>query len=238
MHHLILLHGALGSGDELGVLEKHLKNTNIQAHTFTFSGHGNKALKGDFGIERFSDELLDFISKENIPAPFVFGYSMGGFVALNVAINARTLFSGIVTLGTKFKWTEEFTAKERSKLNPEFLLEKAPDYAKQLLAKHGPGWTNLLSLTSEMMFDLQNSTPGFINSLDQIKIPVWIGRGEKDRMVSEEESLLIQQKIQGARYFVLPDSPHAFENINHQLLAEMVMTILGKPNSNEVPANG
>lgn len=238
MNHLILLHGALGSGEELSLLEKHIKNPGIRVHPFTFNGHGKKGLNNQFGIDGFCDELLEFISKEKIEAPFVFGYSMGGYVALNAALKARGFFSGIITLGTKFNWTREFTSKESNKLKPDFLLEKAPDFVALLHKKHGPGWTNLLSLTANMMFGLQHTHLRFIASLARINIPVCIGRGDKDRMVDEEECLLVQQKIEGASCFVLPNTSHGFEGINHSALAELVVEFIDKHSSTEAQANG
>ena len=238
MNHLILLHGALGSAEELSLLEKHLGAANLSIHRFNFKGHGNKGLSGAFGIDAFSEELRHFIQIEKIHKPFVFGYSMGGYVALKTALNNKDLFSGIVTLGTKFNWTEDFTIKETSKLKPEFLLEKAPDFVDALIKKHHQNWKSLLSHTEDMMFGLQKTHLVFLDSLTAIGIPVWIGRGDKDRMVSMEESLLVQQKIKGSGYFVLPETLPPFETLNHELLAAVLTSFMRRCSLNAAQANG
>lgn len=237
MNSLVLLHGALGSAEDLNLLAKHPFGAAIRLYPFTFKGHGKKDMKGRFGIGAFSDELLAFISKENILHPFVFGYSMGGFVALDAALKAKVAFSGIITLGTKFKWSEDFTSKETAKLQPEVLLQKAPDFVSLLKQKHGPAWESLLSQTAEMMKDLQTTHIPFMHALSAIKIPVAIGRGDKDKMVTEEESRMAQQYIDGADYFELPESSHGFESINHNALAELIIDFMRKNNTNEAPAN-
>jgi pimeloyl-ACP methyl ester carboxylesterase len=162
---------------------------------------------------------------------------MGGYVALDAANKAKDLFSGIITLGTKFKWSEDFTTKETAKLQAQVLLQKAPDFVSLLIQKHGPAWESLLAHTAEMMRDLQTTHLDFIRVFNAIKIPVAIGRGDKDKMVTEEESRMAQQNIQGADYFELPESSHGFETIKHAALAEWLIQFMNKHTTNEAPAN-
>ena len=48
---LILLHGALGSSDQLKNLSEALENEGFSVFTFNFSGHGGAGFNDDFGIE-------------------------------------------------------------------------------------------------------------------------------------------------------------------------------------------
>jgi len=82
MQNLILLHGALGSPDDLLPLTHALKRTNLDVYTLSFSGHGKLPFHAAFGIEQFAKELETFILKNNLSSSCVFGYSMGGFVAM------------------------------------------------------------------------------------------------------------------------------------------------------------
>lgn len=238
MNRLVLLHGALGSAEDMNLLVKHLSGAAIRLFPFTFKGHGKKDMKGRFGMEAFSDELLEYLLKENIQQPFVFGYSMGGYVALNAALKAKGQFAGIITLGTKFEWSQEFTTKETAKLRPQVLLEKAPDFVSMLIQKHGPFWEQLILHTAEMMGGLQTTHLHFIHALKDIKIPVAIARGDRDKMVTREECRTAQQHIQGADYFELPESSHGFETINHAVLAELLIHFINKHATNGAPANG
>ena len=47
------------------------------------------------------------------------GHSMGGYVALKLALKRPELVDRIITLGTKFNWTPEVAAKEVKMLNPD-----------------------------------------------------------------------------------------------------------------------
>ncbi len=236
MNHLILLHGALGSAEDFTGFEPYLAAYHTRIHRFNFQGHGKTILKTNFCINTFSDEVIEFVRKENINRPCVFGYSMGGYVALDAALKNENLFSGIVTLGTKFNWTEEFTLKEKAKLNSEFLLTKAPEFAEQLQQKHGPNWKELLTNTSEMMSQIQNTHVAFLDNLNAIQIPVWVGRGENDKMVNTEDCKFIREKIKHSGQFLLPETNHAFETVNFQVLAVLLNSFMNKYNTNEVPA--
>ena len=98
MQNLILLHGALGSSDDLIPLANALKSAGLTVHTFSFSGHAQMPFQTNFGIEQFAEELETFILKNNLTGSCIFGYSMGGFVAMYLAAKQKTPYSKIVTL--------------------------------------------------------------------------------------------------------------------------------------------
>ena len=79
---LILLHGALGSQVQFSELSKKLSSS-FTIHTFNFSGYGGRPIDQAPSIELFSQNLIDYIVENDLVSPFVFGYSMGGYVALN-----------------------------------------------------------------------------------------------------------------------------------------------------------
>ena len=145
MKNILLLHGALGRSEDLDSLTTALGKTGYQIHRLCFSGHGGAGFSNSFGVEQFSQELEDFILTKNISNCIVFGYSMGGFVALHTASRKPGLIGKIITLGTKFDWSTETLAKELRMLNPDLLLAKVPAFAETLIKKHGLQW-NLLKI--------------------------------------------------------------------------------------------
>ena len=103
---LILLHGALGCADELATL-KAILSEQFNIHSFDFDGHGTNTSNLDFSIDLFSENLNCFIEEHDLAPCHVFGYSMGGYVALKLASTDPEKIGKIVTLGTKFDWTPE-----------------------------------------------------------------------------------------------------------------------------------
>ena len=113
MGNLILLHGALGSEKQLHALKNELTNFNI--YTLNFEGHGGRTINGSYSIDRFVQNVLDFMFANQLQNASFFGYSMGGYVALKLAAYHPEKVESIVTLGTKFNWTPEIAAAEVKK---------------------------------------------------------------------------------------------------------------------------
>jgi esterase/lipase len=228
MHNIILLHGALGDEKELRPLAMALKNYGFKTHSFSFSGHGESAYGKTFGIPSFAGELKEFIVKEKITNPVVFGYSMGGYVALHAVTEDPHLLRAIVTLNTKFKWDRDIIAKQMKFMEPVTMKEKTPDFARQLEKLHKHGWMELLSKTSEMLTDIGAKNYLRPSELKKISTAVLIGLADKDQIVSLEETVDIYKGLPNASMYMLPGTRHQLETVNNDLLGKIIFEFLKK----------
>src|SRR6476646_6450722 len=203
MNNIILLHGALGAETDLDALAGALKNK-FNVYSFSFSGHGKNAFNGEFGIEAFSSELEAFVLGRDILQPAVFGYSMGGYIALTLAARKKNFLSKVMTLGTKFNWNTETVEKETAVLDPESLLKKAPAFVTLLENKHGNAWRELVLRTSAMMREIGEKN--FLHSeiYKSIGCPVTLGLADRDKMVSVEETIAVFKSLPDASMYMLP----------------------------------
>lgn len=220
MKKLILLHGALGDASLFQAWQEALKK-NFQCYSFNFSGHGKRSFDDEgFGIEVFADELRKFISSNKLKEADVFGYSMGGYVALYLASLNPELLGKITTLGTKFDWTPESAEKEIEKLNPELITEKVPAFAKALAERHGKKeWKTLVWQTAGMMLELGDE-PILTNAvLATIPNEVNILLGDEDNMVSKEESENTAKALPKGNFILLAQTQHPLEKIDLKKLA-------------------
>ena len=97
MKHLLLLHGALGSLEQFDELETRLSKKFI-VHTLNFSGHGGLPIPEEgFSIELFAKDVLNYLNNKKIDSINIFGYSMGGYVALYLAVHHPNPVSMSVT---------------------------------------------------------------------------------------------------------------------------------------------
>ena len=117
MKNLILLHGALGSKTQFSELKTLLDN-DFNVITFNFEGHDGRAATQEYSIALFTENTLRILEEHQIDKAGFFGYSMGGYVALNLALKHPGKVDKIMTLGTKFNWTAEAAAKETRMLDP------------------------------------------------------------------------------------------------------------------------
>lgn len=214
--------------EDLKPLAADLQHAGYHTCSFSFSGHGNAPFNADFGIEQFTIELENFILKNNIHNATVFGYSMGGFVALNLAKKNPDLIKKIITLGTKFNWSKEVVEKETRILNAETMQQKAPAFAEMLKQKHGIHWENILTRTADMMRDIEQKKYLLHNSLQNIKTEVLIGLGDRDRMVSYEETAAVYKSLPNAGMYMLAHASHGLETVNTKTLSNLITAFLNQ----------
>ncbi|KIC62105.1 alpha/beta fold hydrolase [Chryseobacterium taiwanense] len=221
MPNLILLHGALGHNEVFEPFKEELSKY-FTIHTPLFSGHGNTEIwENGITTEKYTQELKEFIEKEKLNNVSIFGHSMGGYVALCYALENPSTLHSIMTLGTKFDWTEEQALKESKMLNPDVIAEKVPKYAELLEKQHGAKWKQLLPAIADMMVSLGKNPP-LKNNLSNINIPVQIMVGDQDNMVTFEESMKVYRSLPNAKLAVLPDTKHPMDRVRPNLLLNLI----------------
>ena len=225
---IIFLHGALGVAKDLTPLMELMTEKGYSTLSLNFAGHGVGAQNpAEFRIDYFARELDTFIKQHQLKNPIVFGYSMGGYVALYHKANFEdSPISQIVTYGTKFNWSEKAVARELPMLDPDHLLEKFPQFANSLKEKHGDTWKYLLRSTAHMMQNLEKLDGLTKADLGEVHIPVTLILGDQDRMVSTEETGLTASCLKHAQVKTLAHSKHELERSNLRELAEIIFETL------------
>lgn len=224
MKKLLLLHGALGSKDQFTELITKLRG-NYEVHAINFSGHGGKDIPAEpFTMEMFAKDIAGYLDEKNISEIDVFGYSMGGYAALLMELLSPGRIKKIFTLATKFEWSPEIAEREVKMLDAEKIKKKVPKFAEELAKRHGEGnWVKLLEKTAEMMRELGNGNP---LELNQLSNEVMVAVGDRDNMVSLEETITAYRAIPNAKLLVIPGTPHPIEQANIGILAEEIKRFL------------
>jgi pimeloyl-ACP methyl ester carboxylesterase len=220
MQHLLLLHGAIGSADQLKPIATAVAHKYI-VHTLNFSGHGGEQDIPDFRIESFADDVLHYLRMHKIESVHVFGYSMGGYVALYLAKHHPEKINKVFTLATKFLWNPAIAQQEINMLDANKVAEKIPAFAQILEKRHSPNdWKMVLKKTADMMIVLGNDNPLKKEDYEHIQQPVLIGIGDKDTMVTLEETIEVYRKLKQANLIVFPKTPHPIEKVTVDRLAK------------------
>lgn len=223
---LILLHGAIGSAAQLENVNSRLRDAFV-VHSFNFEGHGGRQSQNAFSIALFVQNTLDYMDENKIHQASFFGYSMGGYVALKFAALYPDRVQKIFTYGTKFYWTPESAAKETKMLVPEKIKEKVPGFASSLEKLHFPlDWEENMRKTASMMLNLGEKPELKDGDLKSLKIPVIIGIGSSDHMVSLEETEQVANLIPLGKLEVFEESPHVIEKVDADLLSEKIKEFL------------
>lgn len=208
----VLLHGALGSSAQFSAFATAL-GTGFQPVTFNFAGHGGAILPPEpLRIEDMAEQLSRFLHHAGLGPGPVFGYSMGGYVALYLERHQPGTFTHIYTLGTKLDWQPEAAAREAALLDAETLAAKVPKFAASLAERHAPvDWKEILTATAEMIRHLGQNPALGTEDFPKITCPVRLCVGDRDTTVTIEETLAAYRHLPAGQFAVLPATPHPWE---------------------------
>lgn len=211
---LVILHGALGCKEQFTAWAEALAET-FTCHLLDFSGHGTKSdSEKNFSIELFSNDLLNYIAEKKLSAPHVLGYSMGGYVALHTALQRPASLGNILTLATKFNWDPATSKKEAGYLDPAVIQQKVPQLAEQLRQRHAGNWQKVARKTAEMMLNLGERPRITSENIVAIKNRIKFCVGDKDKMVSLEETVQMFRITKNSNLCVLPSTGHLPETMS------------------------
>ena len=229
MHDLVLLHGALGSSDQLDAVARSLRQQ-FQVHRLDFEGHAEAAARGrPFRVSHFVENVLELLQRERIDRASVFGYSMGGYVALCLALHHPERVDRIATLGTKFRWDPATAAREAARLDPATIRAKVPRFADALAARHerAGGWEAVLGRTADFLRELGDHPSLTDETLSRIPHRVRVLVGECDNTVSVEESEDVAKRLPSGSLTVLKDMPHPIEQVDINVLSPILEDFFG-----------
>lgn len=224
--HLLLLHGALGTKDQFRSLKEKL-SSEFQVHDLDFEGHGERVSSKEFTMDLFTENVIEYLSAKEIDKTHIFGYSMGGYVGLNVAKKHPDFVEKIITLGTKFAWTEETAAKEVRMLNPHKIELKVPAFASKLAAVHTINdWKEVVEKTAKMMLRLGQGERLTEKDLEEIRHETLIGIGSKDGMVSMEESKESAETLPNGVLRTIEGFLHPIDKIDEEVLSSIIVDFI------------
>lgn len=215
MKPVLLLHGALGAKEQLYPIKEVLTAQGRKVLTLNFSGHGGRPYApSGFGIETFANDVLEFLEENRLDDADIFGYSMGGYVALWFALQHPERVGKIVTLGTKFDWDMQSAEKEVAKMDPEKIVAKLPAFARILESRHRPNdWKELMRKTAQMMLGLGRRPLLTDELLSSITSPVEIVLGELDDMADRPFSQKVAHILAAGSFELLAGTPHPIEKV-------------------------
>jgi pimeloyl-ACP methyl ester carboxylesterase len=229
MQPILLLHGAIGAAVQLEPLKAQLEQQH-KVYTTDFSGHGSRAFpEKDFSIALFAADVLQFMQEQGLERVSVFGYSMGGYVAMYLAKHHPDKIDKVITLATKFHWDAETAQKEIQMLNAEKIEAKVPAFADSLRNRHtGKDWKKVLQRTADMLQALGADNTLKTAAYKEVSTPVMILLGDRDKMVSLDETVAVYKELPNAVMGILPGTPHPIEQVDVKMLGFFIGNFLGR----------
>ena len=225
---LVLIHGA---GDSAAVWGRQVDHFSKHRKVLAIDLPGHGARLSESGMDRhekYAQEVCRMMDQHGIAKAVVVGHSMGGAVAMMMALEHPQRLQGLVLVATG----------ARMKMRPEFL-----EHARQAAATYGnqiPASSHLIP-TEQMIHpdipapvvewikqrigkasgqatyaDFQaNNNFDVMSRLSEVKIPTLVVGGSDDRMAPQKFSDFLASSIAGARLVMLTPSGH-YPNVEQE----------------------
>ncbi|NRF65871.1 alpha/beta fold hydrolase [Aquincola sp. S2] len=94
---LLVLHGLFGSGSNWRSIARHLAATHT-VHSVDLRNHGSSPWADTMGYGEMADDVLQLMDRLGLIAPMVLGHSMGGKVAMALALRQPQRVGGLVVV--------------------------------------------------------------------------------------------------------------------------------------------
>lgn len=216
---LVLVHGAFGTVEMWSEYLPEFAKTR-QVIVAELQGHGRTAdAERPLRFAQMADDVAALLERLQACNADVFGYSMGGTVALALAIAHPRLLGSVALLGagagpSKKTFSPESYAQMRSIVPEEFNYPQVKDpYTR--VAPDPSKWTQLVS----KILDLDEDFAGFdAAALASISTPTLLMAGDRDGL-RVEHVVETYRQIPNAQLAVLPNADHFYHGMEANIIA-------------------
>lgn len=221
---LVVLHGMFGN-------VSHKMNPFIRRWEHSFHvigidlpGHGKSGVLQEAaeGWDTYASSLITVLDGLSIERPAVFGYSMGGSVALAAAAEHPERLGPLVVHATTSRWTEEEVTQTVDVLDLTRLEQEEGPWLKQLAKMHGENqWRSLIEEMRAFVRGLHRPEHAISDvALQRIQQPVLVSHGDRDRAFELQHPLHLYETLPDARLWILPDVGHAIQDVDPTTFVE------------------
>lgn len=225
---LVLLEGM--GGDVLGWRRNipHFAEAGFRVIAFDFRGSGwSDKPDGPYSMKQFVDDTLAIMDARGVEAAHVYGQSMGGFVALNLALDHRRRVRSLV-LGCTHAGGESVIPSRPAPGDdgPQAL------YARVTLAERPEHVAEDLRVAAGVPSARENlqaqirDEHDVAGRLGDVRCPVLVVHGEDDRIVDAANGRLLAGRIPGAQLFLVPGAGHLYHSEQADLVDARIIEFL------------
>ncbi len=219
---LILLHGSRSAASAMRPLLEALRPWG-PVHAFDLIGHGGREIPAAFSIEALAQDVLAQMDQAGIERAYLFGHSMGGYLALYLARHAPDRIAAVCSLAAKWVFDER-TVGHFTHLSSLARIRAPGSRQPELMDRRHPGqdWTALVSGLADLYRELGRSPALTGADLRALSVPALIMTGHADQVVSWAESLRLANLIPRAQGFTFAGKAHPLETVPTDFLATVI----------------
>jgi len=208
---ILLVHGWGGSSQSLEKLAD-LLSANFQTVLVDLPGFGQSDLpESNWGVEEYSNLIIDFLTSLNLSSIIYFGHSFGGSLGIYIAANYPQILTKLILCDSSFKREKIKTIIPqgiKNMLENNNLLYRLFLFVRLVIYKVFFRRSDLLRYPSlESVFKKlisQDLTP----LLSKINAPSLILWGKRDKVTPLSYAYELKEKIKNSRLKIFPEISH------------------------------
>lgn len=208
---LLYLHGALGTKEQFTpYIERFPERTQF---LMDFPSHGHSTtVANSIDTRWLADQTLKMLDHWQVPKVDIIGYSLGGYVGLEMAVKQPERVRSVVSHAMKYYWTPESISASLNDLQPESLRARSEKAHAALSKLHEP---NGLERTMELSRKLIENFTSYgldVSSIKGSAVPALLSVGDRDELVPLPEILRLYQELgyERSSLAIHPNTRHPF----------------------------
>lgn len=220
---LLVLHGAAGCTlDETAPLMRRLESA-FHLVGVDLSGHGASAFPTgrDLSLDLFVEDARMALDALDLASVHVFGFSLGGGVALQLAHRHPALVDRLALLQTNVRWTQAQVSRMKERLDPEGIRERAPAQADRIQTRHEQP-ARLLRQLRAFIETLPDTSEVLSGILPDLSAPTLVGAVDQDPLFGPDTPRALQRGLPNARLAILPGEHHNLAEASLSLVVPLL----------------
>ncbi|HLV51534.1 MAG TPA: alpha/beta fold hydrolase [Flavobacterium sp.] len=93
---MLIIHGFLGMSDNWKTLGNRYAETGFEVHLLDMRNHGRSFHSSEFHYEAMAQDVIDYCEENNLESIVLIGHSMGGKIAMKVAVKQPSLIEKLI----------------------------------------------------------------------------------------------------------------------------------------------
>lgn len=258
---ILCLHGHPGSGSSLCVFTDHLSKR-FQTFAPDLRGYGKSRFNKNFVMTDHLTDLEALLNRFQIEKCLVLGWSLGGILAMELALRLPQRVSGLILVASAAKprgshppitWQDNLytgIAALLSVVNPNwqwnistfgkrslfrYLIQQHTPTAYGYIARDAiPAFLQTSDKATRALFSAIKAGYNKVGDLNQIQCPSLVLAGTEDRHITMESSLETSQHLPNSQFYRYPNTAHLFPwEIPHQVLRDIDCWLKDNPQTIE-----
>ncbi|MFN4145517.1 MAG: alpha/beta fold hydrolase [Runella sp.] len=240
---MVILHGLFGSSDNWLTISKTIAEAGFSVYLLDLRNHGRSPHTDEHSYPLMAQDVLAFFEQQNLEKPILVGHSMGGKVAMTLAMQQPDVLEKLVVVDIAPKNYPVHHTDIIAGLQaiPLATLQNRTE-ADQILAQHEPHPTVRQFLLKNLYRNDQNQFAWRINlpvlaanieaigegfdTPQIIKTPTLFIRGKRSHYVQDEDLPTIEALFPNLKIDTIADAGHWVQAEQPEAFVESLMQFL------------